>query len=1323
AYSDKFATRLRSTISAQEDALRSRDIGVNFIDPPDNVIIPVNFLADFQATGASENDIALFTTRDAQLPASDVIGLIAFVNPLSARGLTIDTAGYPGDNVESNIPGNSGEDSRDFVRSPGAAESPGIIEDAGLNRKFFYSPNVDTAGGQSGSGVWHTLAGDNIPRVLGVHTQGAGGDYRFGPDFLKRNSGVLITTDIYNNIVAQMAADSGTANANLLPENAIIGSDPIFIPSVGVFGDDFIRGSYRKERILGQGGDDQIFGGGANDRLEGGRGFDRALFSDAFRNYNFTITGPGDFTIAHLGGTGFEGTDTTTDIEFGVFEFEDANGDGVDDDGNQFIVPLLVDPNNPNKWRDGDLVNFDTPISNNAGNSIGSLGVDSPTWTIDGDVDYRLTIGTTQGTLFNIAYIIDTSGSMSGRQLQEAKNAYASLTNALVDSGLADNSLFTVIPFNSEARPSNLLDSTEAISEIRSLEAEGGTNFNAALREATRFFNRSSRAGLTQRSGVTNIAYFLSDGDPTVGGENFSANAADLRSVADVRAFGIGESDIRNLNIVDTGRAQRLDDPTDLAEAFTASRVDRNSIDRIEVKLDGVVIDTIAPGELTQNALGLQYRGTLDGLDVSRTARNNITFEVVFDDGTPTTALDYTITTGQEQSTRPTSDGTGLAIAFGIGQSDFTGSIESEQVTGNDLDNTIAGGGGDNTLSGNGGDDRFILSNDGTNVVDGGSGVDTVSIHKTQAEAGEISQTGNIINIGNDTTLLNVEFIEFSDVRLSTSTLSAVPILSLAQTAISITEGDAASNLATFTVNLSNAATEDVVIDFTTEAIAATAGTDFVATPGQLIIPAGERSGEISIEILDDTNAEGEEQILLNLTAVSGGTFANGGTEETVGINILDNDSAISVPIVGDDFTIVEGDPDAASTFTLTLNRFGSLTGSDTISVEIVSAGSNPAQESDLVNGFSSSQVTFAPGESSKTIEIPIAPDDDIEDDETFGVRITPVSGAATVPSGEIVFSIVDDDRTIDLSRQTEDNTLVIESSEKFNFEIAKNITDVSFSRQLLAISVEGETPIFSTLGHPFGTQRTFAIDNLLTNVELQSGAFRFALQDPDGTITPLELSNLTDDGFELSGNGLDISASIADGTEPTFVDRVPVGTEAAIGISMPDELDPLTNARVTVSATLHRETGKNNTIGFYLADAANDGAVIDPVTGEAIADSTSSNRLGHLQAALNHTLISAEAPAENRLTIVEETFDLPNLTPDRDLLLVPYMIADGDASQLPPDLSNMYTNFLGTNADGVQHVRRLSSHAFGFEDSVGGGDYDFDDTIVEINNFQVSLV
>jgi hypothetical protein len=105
---DLFANRLRTTISAREDALSSRTIGVNFSDPPPNVTT-VNFLADYPTTGDFADDIALFATTDAPLAARDVMGLIAFVNPLSAYGLTIETAGYPGDNVDSNIPGNSGE--------------------------------------------------------------------------------------------------------------------------------------------------------------------------------------------------------------------------------------------------------------------------------------------------------------------------------------------------------------------------------------------------------------------------------------------------------------------------------------------------------------------------------------------------------------------------------------------------------------------------------------------------------------------------------------------------------------------------------------------------------------------------------------------------------------------------------------------------------------------------------------------------------------------------------------------------------------------------------------------------------------------------------------------------------------------------------------------------------------------------------------------------------------------------------------------------------------------------------------------------------------
>ncbi|MGB3655484.1 MAG: Calx-beta domain-containing protein [Rivularia sp. (in: cyanobacteria)] len=107
---------------------------------------------------------------------------------------------------------------------------------------------------------------------------------------------------------------------------------------------------------------------------------------------------------------------------------------------------------------------------------------------------------------------------------------------------------------------------------------------------------------------------------------------------------------------------------------------------------------------------------------------------------------------------------------------------------------------------------------------------------------------------------------------------------------------------------------------------------------------------------------------------------------------------------------MIEGNPGDTSNFSLTLNRLGSINESDTVEVELVSAGDNPAQASDFVDGFSSRQVTFAPGEDTKTIDISINPDQKIEVDETFGVRLTNVSGSALVSSEELIFAILDDE-------------------------------------------------------------------------------------------------------------------------------------------------------------------------------------------------------------------------------------------------------------------------------------------------------------------------
>ena len=496
------------------DVNTPKDIGFT-LGSDQNTNEDVNYLAGYDKGKSQSDDISLLTTTETSITAKDAIGIIAFVNPETAKGFNIKMAGYASDNVSADIKGNSGKEGRDLVLAPGDEEKTGKIVSA-YGNKIYYSRDVDAATGMSGGPIWHKLEGDK-ERVLGVHAYGSG---------LLGNSGVLITTDIYDKIMTQIEEDSGTGNADELPENAIIGSDNFtFSERIGSSvkidgGNDYIHGSYRKERILGRSGNDRIFGGGADDRLEGGDGVDQALFSDIFTNYEFTITDPSNpaFEFRHTKGTKKDATDKTKDIEFGVFEFEDTNRDGKDDNGELFYVPLQVDPEDNTKLKDGTIITPEQDIFNKDNEKIGTITVESPAWMFDGDVRYTLNIGSEQGILYNFAYIIDTSISMEEKdgktktRLEQAQNAYETLTQSLISDGVADNSKFAVVPFNYNASLNAPLDASSAISNINGLSPYGWTNFDSALVEAKNFFNSSSAY-----SNATNITYFLSDGVKTYG--------------------------------------------------------------------------------------------------------------------------------------------------------------------------------------------------------------------------------------------------------------------------------------------------------------------------------------------------------------------------------------------------------------------------------------------------------------------------------------------------------------------------------------------------------------------------------------------------------------------------------------------------------------------------------------------------------------------------------------------------------------------------------------------------------------------------------------
>src|SRR5262249_22917646 len=125
------------------------------------------------------------------------------------------------------------------------------------------------------------------------------------------------------------------------------------------------------------------------------------------------------------------------------------------------------------------------------------------------------------------------------------------------------------------------------------------------------------------------------------------------------------------------------------------------------------------------------------------------------------------------------------------------------------------------------------------------------------------------------------------------------------------TEGNVGTVNATFTVTLSHASNVDVTVHYATADITAAAGSDYTATTGTVIIPAGQTSATVTVAVKGDRLGEPNETIAVNLTAATGATIGDG---QGIG-TILDNEPCISIS----DFTKAEGKRNQTTLFTFTV--------------------------------------------------------------------------------------------------------------------------------------------------------------------------------------------------------------------------------------------------------------------------------------------------------------------------------------------------------------------------------------------------------------------
>jgi beta-glucanase (GH16 family) len=108
--------------------------------------------------------------------------------------------------------------------------------------------------------------------------------------------------------------------------------------------------------------------------------------------------------------------------------------------------------------------------------------------------------------------------------------------------------------------------------------------------------------------------------------------------------------------------------------------------------------------------------------------------------------------------------------------------------------------------------------------------------------------------------------------------------------------------------------------------------------------------------------------------------------------------------------TAAEGNS-GSTAFSFIVNRTGATTGTSTVNWGVTGSGSNPAAATDFTGGaLPSGVLTFAAGETSKTITVNVAGDTVVEANESFSVTLSGASSGTTLGAATATGTITNDD-------------------------------------------------------------------------------------------------------------------------------------------------------------------------------------------------------------------------------------------------------------------------------------------------------------------------
>ena len=308
-------------------------------------------------------------------------------------------------------------------------------------------------------------------------------------------------------------------------------------------------------------------------------------------------------------------------------------------------------------------------------------------------------------------------------------------------------------------------------------------------------------------------------------------------------------------------------------------------------------------------------------------------------------------------------------------------------------------------------------------------------------------------------------------------------------------EGNSGTTQATFIVALSGPTSQSVSFSFATANGTATAVSDYIATSGALTFAPGELEKPVVVLVNGDTVDETQETYFLDISNVQNATVSS---SRGNGFIVDDDGPTISI----NDVNVTEGNSGKkAATFTLTLSG----PSVEAIAVRAITTPGTATASSDYnpINLV----VIFQPGTVTRTFDVEIIGDTNLESNETLFVNLSDAF-ATTIADGEGKCTILDDDILLMLEESgpgpqqaaafesllfTRDPFPVKSIADWFNFPAGQNTLVMVFAQNLRLN--QGETASDVIVNLVDGNNQSFDVPaedvRAVANVDLTQVIFR----------------------------------------------------------------------------------------------------------------------------------------------------------------------------------------------------------------------------------------